>query len=307
MNLNQQANNSGFRLAPFKETSQKQIGKKEHKKTFFFWFGSLFVRPPNHQPTSNMSRTITITAEKSEAQTKADELARAMKVHECPASFELAPTPPAEVFKQTIEAVRGAFLLHNVLSEQECTQIIDFTEQLGFTDAPLSIGLNSAVMIRDVRDNKRSMWQADQKTLEALWQRIGHLLPQRVQFDDKSRLSGTWEIVDGARGLNERFRFYKYAANEHFQPHYDGCFPRSPDEQSHLTLIIYLNEGFDGGQTTFFVGDEETEAVSVDPHRGTALLFFHSGHDSPLHEGTPHHSQSQFKFVLRSDVMYRRC
>ena len=44
--------------------------------------------------------------------------------------------------------------------------------------------------------------------------------------------------------------------------------------------------------------------VRVNPKRGSALLFFHTGNDSPLHEGSPHFSDNQFKYVLRSDSMY---
>lgn len=33
------------------------------------------------------------------------------------------------------------------------------------------------------------------------------------------------------------------AARQLFQPHYDGAFPRTHEEMSHLTFIIYLNDG----------------------------------------------------------------
>jgi hypothetical protein len=96
------------------------------------------------------------------------------------------------------------------------------------------------------------------------------------------------------------------AANEYFLPHLDGCFARSSKEQSHLTFIIYLNEGFEGGETGFFPVPSRPESIKVNPKEGQALLFFHSGPLSPVHEGAPHFSKGKFKYVLRSDIMYKR-
>jgi hypothetical protein len=42
----------------------------------------------------------------------------------------------------------------------------------------------------------------------------------------------------------------------------------------------------------------------VNPVQGSALLFYHVGPNSPLHEGSPHFSDNMNKYVLRSDIMY---
>jgi prolyl 4-hydroxylase len=58
-----------------------------------------------------------------------------------------------------------------------------------------------------------------------------------------------------------------------------------------MTLLLYVNDGFEGGQTTF-------DDLVVTPERGMALVFrhdlFHAG--EPVRGGT--------KYVLRSDVMF---
>jgi len=207
------------------------------------------------------------------------------------------------VIKEPVEGVEGAFLLRNVLSETECEALIKATEDLGYTEAPISTGLNSAVMALDVRNNKRVMWAADDETLEEIWRRVQEHLPQSII----TRLGGEWRLVQGARGLNERLRFYRYEEGERFEPHYDGCFPRSSSCQSHLTFIVYLNGGLDGGETTFFPNSwkpSKKNCVRVNPTTGTALLFFHQGQLSPLHEGSEHRSKGKFKYAMRSDVMY---
>lgn len=95
---------------------------------------------------------------------------------------------------------------------------------------------------------------------------------------------------------------YQDDTEQVFQPHYDGCFRRSETECSMFTLLVYLSDGFKGGQTTFF--PDNKSKISVDPNVGQALAFWHRGPWSPLHEGTPHHSKGLYKYVLRSDVMY---
>ena len=96
-------------------------------------------------------------------------------------------------------------------------------------------------------------------------------------------------------GLNERFRYYKYLTGQYFKWHRDGPFRRSPTEQSHLTVLIYLNDDCQGGETEF----EGLEEDKIKPEPGRMLVFTH-----PLvHQGNP--VLWGVKYVLRTDVMYR--
>ena len=61
-----------------------------------------------------------------------------------------------------------------------------------------------------------------------------------------------------------------------------------------LTFIVYLNDGFQGGDTAFLDDD-----VVAHPKPGRALLFQHQ----ILHEGCQ--VLAGVKYVLRTDVMYR--
>jgi len=100
--------------------------------------------------------------------------------------------------------------------------------------------------------------------------------------------------------LNERFRFLRYDPGEEFKTHLDGSYVR-PDgsEKSFLTLQLYLNEGFVGGETTFVANYSEAR-VPVVPETGMVLIFehhlWHKG--SKLIEGR--------KYVIRTDIMYKK-
>jgi len=194
---------------------------------------------------------------------------------------------------QKIDGVEGCFYLHNLLSPNECKQFIDLTEDMGYDLAKVTTSFGTMVEAKGVRNNKRVMWQSHEDVWNPIWERVSKYIPATTKL--RSR---TWK----AYGLNERLRFYRYHKGETFLPHYDGSFPRSHDDESMLTFIIYLNDNFEGGNTTFFPRGKP--AVSVKPRQGSALIFWHGSHPcSPRHEGST--LQSGEKYVFRSDVMYK--
>lgn len=174
------------------------------------------------------------------------------------------------------------FLVHDFLSPQECDEYIERAESLGFEAAPVTTALGPR-MITEVRNNTRVMLEDDVLASE-IFNRARTLLP--------TSMGVFWEL----QGVNERFRFYRYDPGQKFAPHYDGHFERNIHERSHLTFMLYLNEEFTGGGTKF----HRDPAVTIQPKRGQALVFVHN----KLHEGMP--VLTGRKYVLRTDVMYRR-
>jgi prolyl 4-hydroxylase len=173
------------------------------------------------------------------------------------------------------------FTIDGVLDADACAGLIARIDALGPTAAPISTA-RGFEMRSDIRNNTRVIFD-DPAFAAALFDRIAAELPS---------LFGMRPV-----GANERFRCYRYDAGQRFAPHYDGAFVRSDAERSELTFMVYLNEGFGGGETKFFSFDQD---ISIDPRPGRALLFQHH----LLHEGSE--VTHGVKYVLRSDVMYRR-
>jgi predicted 2-oxoglutarate/Fe(II)-dependent dioxygenase YbiX len=166
----------------------------------------------------------------------------------------------------------------DVLSAAECDAMIRRIEDGKPQPAPVSTS-RGFVMMPQVRNNDRVTFD-DAPLAKALFERVRHSLPRDVE--------GRVPV-----GANERFRCYRYTKGQRFKAHFDGAFTRGPSEASELTLMVYLNEGFTGGETAFL----DLEQV-VTPKRGMALLFTHR----ILHEGCE--VLNGVKYVLRSDVMY---
>jgi prolyl 4-hydroxylase len=174
------------------------------------------------------------------------------------------------------ELAPSIFTIRDVLTADECQQMIAFAEQRGFDAATIN-ALGVQRLDKDTRNNDRVI-DDDFELAKRLWSRVEKFMPRL--------LSGR-----PVRGLNERFRYYRYTPGQRFAWHFDGSFARPNGEVSLLTFMIYLNEGYAGGETQF-------ESVSVAGKLGMALVFEHE----LLHEGAE--VTGGIKYVLRSDVMY---
>jgi prolyl 4-hydroxylase len=184
------------------------------------------------------------------------------------------------MMKRTLHERHAIFTLEGVLAPRECDALIAFAEGVGFTNAPITTAFGF-VMAPEVRDNTRVMIDDKPRAAE-LWSRLAPEVPREL---------GRWR----ATGLNERFRFYRYEPGQKFAWHRDGAFVRNERERSHLTMLLYLNDGFEGGATEIDLGDP----LAVRPRPGSALFFAHA----VRHQGA--RVTRGRKYVLRTDVMYR--
>jgi predicted 2-oxoglutarate/Fe(II)-dependent dioxygenase YbiX len=162
------------------------------------------------------------------------------------------------------------------LSSESCSMLVARAEAAGFEAATIN-KLGGAVREEAARNNDRVIFD-DHALAYDLWQRLKSQVPAFV--------AGRQAI-----GLNERFRVYRYAPGQQFKGHIDGTFARANGEISQLTCMIYLNDGFSGGETAF-------SSIVVKPTSGLALIFHHN----LFHEGRS--VADGLKYVLRSDVMF---
>ena len=215
----------------------------------------------------------------------------------------------AEVSRVEVEGVPGTFQLLNVLSRDECARFIELTDALGYLpDAPVSLP-------RSVRHNYNVTWVVDEQTDGIIWQRCADFTS-----DDQGIFGGKKTL-----GLNARFRFYRYQAGDFFKPHTDGAWPGSrvierqlvpnayPDRFSQMSIVFFLSDGFEGGETQFCVNKDDASLparnqdevgwVNVKTPAGGALCFPHGAH--PLH--CLHSSEevvSGLKYIIRTDLLF---
>ena len=132
-----------------------------------------------------------------------------------------------------------------------------------------------------------------------MWQKF-----RNVDIIPKTMTNGVFKLS----GLYKHIIFYKYNDGEYFKEHYDGE-RKDGNKKSFFTILIYLNEDFDGGETTFIHHDrkmiknklkDNLVLTPIVPKKGQLLVFKHN----ILHEGSL--LKSGEKIILRSDIMYEK-
>lgn len=169
------------------------------------------------------------------------------------------------------------FTIDDFWSPTECEQFILKSEQMGYEPAAIDTDKGQKV-VAHVRNNNRVLYK-DLELAIKLWEQVKTFAPRQIGNSS-------------AIGLNELFRFYKYQPGQEFKKHRDQSFIRNSTEASYYTFMIYLNDNYISGETTF-------NDLTIVPKTGTALIFLHDlEHEgSAVTEGT--------KYVLRTDIMYR--
>jgi len=203
-----------------------------------------------------------------------------------------------------------AFVIDNLLTEAEsdalaaCSEaIFEFNGHSRF--AP---GIQTPP---GMRQNMAAHWfptdpDAEQSFFAPLYTRFKHLLPDTV---------GGRPLYDH---MNQKFAVFKYQEKDQFTPHVDGVFPGSfvtsggegvenkVGVDSGLSMLIYLNDDFEGGQTRLFhmgTSPHEDKFVDVVPRKGSALFFRHgNGDDSVLHAGMP--VTGGVKYLAKTNALY---
>ena len=232
-----------------------------------------------------------------------------------------------------------AFVLDNVLSPETCEELIHTFETLQFGSFNAGKNNHGALQIL-----------VSHETADA----VGQILCRHVDIDlvEERRAemnmatatedSKTHDVRLVYAGLNRRWRVYRYApgGEETFAPHIDAGFPPSGlsedgtdliwdatssyvDEAattneivSRLTVLIYLNDDFLGGETKFYQPNTpptpSSIMASVKPIAGSSLVFpqgvgegavEYARQHWPLHEGSPVVSGTP-KYVIRSDILF---
>lgn len=206
--------------------------------------------------------------------------------------FKFLPNKYSPVpYKVDILPGSCGFVIYNIFTKKECQQIIDNGESYGF----ISLGKEYDP---SYRNNKRILCEIPTLTTE-WWNRITPFLDNTLLIGkDTDTLAsnflttGIWRKSE----LNPRLRLCKYDPGNFFKKHYDeGYHPDMRKKRTMKTCMLYLNENFEGGSTTFYY---KGETFSLQPQTGMCLIF----DQQILHEGMT--VTSGLKYFVRTDIYY---
>ena len=168
---------------------------------------------------------------------------------------------PAPITARTVGSDK-IWLVDELLSKDECAQLISRAEAHGFGTTHYE---------HSYRGNLR-LTTTDTSLAEAVWARLRAVVPPRLTLTKPEREADTywWDHYPDAEGeweaygLNECWRLAKYRAGDRFLCHCDEAYSPRAEAQSRdaearmsmLSVNIYMNSGFEGGRTRFFLRDD---------------------------------------------------
>jgi hypothetical protein len=174
--------------------------------------------------------------------------------------------------------------LQNILTPQECEDICEIAEATGFAAASLYTDGTGREHFSENRKSSRCILDSHMFA-ERLWRRLGPFMP------------ATWGSATCV-GLNERLRILRYDPGDEFKPHSDGSYSAPGGAISKITVLLYLNAGYEGG-FTHFLHEDGTTWVPIEPHVGSAAV-----QDQALVHGVPPLIRGR-KYAIRTEVMYQ--
>ena len=216
------------------------------------------------------------------------------------------------------------FTLDNVMSPTDCDNLIRTATDAGFNKSSVSGGGHGRTGREDARTSQFYV-MINPAISNSLWNKIKPHMPPDVShlsasgYVSNTHVAKEWKPVK----VNDRLRIYKYEVGEVFPEHIDYKMCRKVykngkqyQQMTFMTLLIYLNDSFEGGQTGFWTCHDEIgkkehcrflrasenkpHQVVVNPSIGMALI----NDQNLLHEGMP--PTKGTKYVLRTDVVYER-
>eukprot|EP01084_Bolivina_argentea_P082470 149333_1 len=205
-----------------------------------------------------------------------------------------------------------AFFIRNVLTPNECKQLIKAAELTGFEQRKYS---------GNGDDSASCCFQSKSLSNDIIFNRIKTFLPTKSYFDADSSLtmneldyyaSNNNQIIEcygDLKCLNTSCRVERYNCKEHLKIHRDGCVlvPNTKDIFTIYAVLIYLNDDYSGGNTRFCVdidpnpkdGKYPYSFLDVKGNAGDALVFRHE----ILHKGGT--VDKGKKYILRLDAAYQ--
>lgn len=164
-----------------------------------------------------------------------------------------------------------------LLTPDDCASLIEFAASKGMT-------------VSEVNDNKMiggTGVDYSHRKSKQVWIKV-HEHPVAKKLASLSvRLTGYPE------SNQEQLQVAMYEEGGEFKAHHDACANPDPDfcerTMNHgagprrTTLLVYLNEGFTGGETHFV-----KKGTSITPTTGKAILFWNTNEDNSLIDETMH-------------------
>lgn len=175
------------------------------------------------------------------------------------------------------EISEGIFTIDNFFAGDVCRDMVNDLESSGLFPESLVPEKNDGSLEQNLESrNRHRILYKDEELAQDIWDGL---------MKDDTFIA----VLPKAKKISDQFRFYKYFEGQEFLPHIDGPCKEDELESTH-SLLIYLNEDFEGGMTAF-----DTCTISVSA--GKVVFFPHT----MIHWSTK--ITRGLKYIMRADIV----
>jgi len=171
---------------------------------------------------------------------------------------------PDRIAKHTVDGYT-VFEIKNLLSHEECDHLIEVANKKGYMDS--EVYNDNAI-----KNNKLGDLDTEFRLSKTCWIE-NHEEPLADKISDYSVF-----LTHIPKENNEALQVARYNINGKFDSHYDCCVYDDEEKcrimngnagQRRSTLMVYLNDDFEGGETEFV-----NIGITIKPEKGKAILFW---------------------------------
>lgn len=214
------------------------------------------------------------------------------------------PTRQKNYKLEVVSVTPRVFAIDGFLSDDECDALIALAHTQGLKPSSLQSGRSAqATTDRSARSSSNAWLPRDAANpTDAVYRRAARLLKM-----DESLLQKPVgdHYHEHEHSLAESLQLVRYKQGEEYRPHHDFVYPpafRRHQPTRFATLLFYLNDDFEGGETVFprAVNAQFHEGITVKPQKGKAVLFYNMLPDGNMDDLSQHSSnpvESGEKFI----------
>lgn len=234
-------------------------------------------------------------------------------------------TVSASVFVPTDLLGKRLSTISGFIDQEECDKLIKRGDERGWQKSSVSGGGHGRKGCENPVTNSFSVL-ADQTVADDFWSKLKKIVPDNASFlGNNTYFDSTTKGTEWTKyGIYPHLRLYKYDKNDVFPEHDDYKIRKKiVDEDgtqtiymSFLTLLVYLNDDFSGGQTCYWPdrkgvhcrfksGDDKASGkkepqIRIKPISGMAVIQ----DQNIMHEALAPGNGT--KYILRTDILYKR-
>lgn len=198
--------------------------------------------------------------------------------------------PTMNMTLKVLSCAPRVFEIKNFLSPVEVQHVLDIAQAMTLRDSSTGTGTGHA----NRRSQNTWIFREESPIIDSIYRRAADLL----RIDEGLLRDHAGRDTDADAGTivptaAEPLQVVHYTPGQEYKTHVDFAYPRVDDPLQptrFATLLLYLNEGMQGGETTFprWMNAETSRDLKIKPELGKAVVFYSQLPDGNMDELSQH-------------------